>query len=407
MSDLRSDRRFRRLLLAVWFIAAVACGDVVEDADSTETSVATELGLTGYVGAIDPIVESSKDNLTTYTFDAKQGPICMRGDPYRMSVRETGSKDLLIFLQGGGACWSEFCFAVTKAPPGVPGMDILRADLADNPVRDWNVVYLPYCDGSFFAGDVQFDDNLNDKGARYHHGLANLTAALEVAAKRFAKPRRILLAGSSGGAYGLLLGAPMVRHYFPDAEIIVMADSGIGLARDGEQAFIDVLLDEFNVRRFLPKDCADCIDRGHLTGIVGYYLGRDSNIRVGLFSSWYDSVLSKTFLQTAPKLFAQSLQTQTDKLHKAYPKRFRRFVVDGTQHTSLLGNPTGIIGADLSAVELPQGALMKLAGGGLVIQGINKTTIGDLSIAKWLTALVGNDLEAWQDVIEAKGAAPD
>jgi hypothetical protein len=323
-----------------------------------------------------------------------------------MSVRETGSEDLLIFLQGGGACWSEFCFAVTKAPPGVPGMDILRADLADNPVRDWNVLYLPYCDGSFFAGDVQFDDNLNDKGARHHHGLANLTAALEVAAKRFAKPRRILLAGSSGGAYGLLLGAPMVRHYFADAELIVMADSGIGLARDGEQAFIDVILDEFNVRRFLPKDCADCVDRGHLTGIVGYYLGRDSNIRVGLFSSWYDSVLSKTFLKTDPKLFAKSLETQTDKLHKAYPKRFRRFVVDGAQHTCLLGNPTGIIGADLSAVELPKGSLAKLASGGLVIQGINKTTIGDLSIATWLTALISNDLSTWQDTIEAKGPAP-
>lgn len=392
-------------MVVVFAIALASCSDV-SDGSEVERSVATELGLTGYVGTIDPIVESSKDDLTTYTFDTKQGPICMRGDPYRMSVRETGSEDLLIFLQGGGACWSEFCFAVTKAPAGVPGMDILRADLADNPVRDWNVVYLPYCDGSFFAGDVQFDDNLNDKGARYHRGLANLTAALEVAAKRFVKPRRILLAGSSGGAYGLLLGAPMVRHYFPDAELVVMADSGIGLARDGEQTFIDVLLDEFNVRRFVPKDCADCIDRGHLTGIVGYYLGRDSNTRVGLSSSWYDSVLSKTFLKTDPKLFAQSLKTQTDKLHKAYPKRFRRFVIDGTQHTCLLGNPTGIIGADLSAVELPTGSLAELASGGLVIQGINKTTMGGLSIAKWLTALINNDLSIWQDVIEAKGPAP-
>ena len=77
-------------------------------------------------------------------------------------------------------------------------MDILNPDLEANPTRDWNAVYVPYCDGSFFAGDSEIDDNLNDKGIRIHHGLANLTAAFEVAAMHVPSPRKVLLAGSSG-----------------------------------------------------------------------------------------------------------------------------------------------------------------------------------------------------------------
>ena len=145
-----------------------------------EATLATQLGLTQYSGAIDPVEEARAEGVITYTFDPAQGPVCMRGAPFRASVREADSDDLVIFLQGGGACWSAFCLAVTSAPIGIPGVDVLDPALADNPVRGWNQVYLPYCDGSFFAGDATHADDLNGKGDRTHRGLAHLTGALEV-----------------------------------------------------------------------------------------------------------------------------------------------------------------------------------------------------------------------------------
>lgn len=377
-----------------------------EAATNPAAMLAIELGIDRYVGAITPIEESRRGDSITYTFDPAEGPVCMRGAPYRTSVRETDSDDLVIFLQGGGACWSGFCLAVVGAPSGIPGIDILDADLAENPVRDWDAIYLPYCDGSFFAGDAAHDDDINGNGRREHRGLANLTGALEVAKAHFAAPRRILLAGSSGGAYGLLLAGPLVRHYYPDAELILMADSGIGLGRDGEVGYIDTILAEFAVAGFLPADCSDCRVGGHITPLIDWYLARDANVRVGLYSAWYDAVLTNIFLQVEPARFADALQQQTDALHAAWPDRFRRFVTADTQHTSLLGNPLGIIGADLNAVELPEGALDQLLGGDLVIQGMVETRIGELTLAAWLGGLIDDDRSVWVDTVAPRGEPP-
>jgi len=389
----------------VLLTAVVACGG--DESVTPNRSLAESLGLTQYVGAIDPIEMSRDGDVTTYRFDPAQGPVCMRGDEYRASVRDVGSNDLVIFLQGGGACWSAFCLAVTGAPEGIPTVDIMNPDLPENPVADWNMVYLPYCDGSFFAGDAVHDDNLNGNGTRIHRGLANLTAALEVAKMRFPTPDRILLAGSSGGAYGLLLGGPLVRHYYPDAELILMADSGIGLGVDGAPDYMQTILEEFNLTRFIPDDCPDCFDNGHMTGLVGYFLAHDPNVRVGTYSSWYDSVLAATFLQISGEQFANALQVQTDRIHDAYPNRFRRFITDGIQHTSLLADASGIIGSDIGAVELPPNVLGDLLGGGLVIGSLTTTEIDGLTMAEWLSALIDDDLDTWIDILEERGPAPD
>jgi len=378
------------------------------DGGGNDLSLAEELGLTQYSGLITPLEHSSEGNETTYTFDAAEGPVCMRGAPYRMAVRDQAdSNDLVVFLQGGGACWSDFCLAVTGAPVGIPRVEILNPDLDYNPVADWDVVYLPYCDGSFFGGDSYYDDDLNGNGARTHRGLANLTAALEVASMHFPTPDRILLAGSSGGAYGLLLGAPMTRHYFPFTELIIMADSGIGLARDGEPEYIQKVLDEFNMTRFLPEDCDYCQVGGHVAGLMRYFLENDDNSRAGMFMSWHDGVLGGTFLQVPDAQHAAAIQNGTDPIHEALPDRFRRFIVDGVQHTSLLADPTGIIGSDLEAVELPPGALSSLMSGELLIGDMQSTKIGELDMATWLGALIDNDLETWVDVLETPSPRAD
>ncbi|MCB9528301.1 MAG: hypothetical protein H6701_07910 [Myxococcales bacterium] len=368
--------------------------------------LAAELGIDRYVGRITPIEERRDGAETTYTFDPADGPVCMRGAPYRASVRDTASDDLVIFLQGGGACWSGFCLAVIRAPAGVPRVDLLDPGLAANPVRDWDVVYLPYCDGSFFAGDAAHDDDINGNGPRQHRGLANLTAGLEVARARFPHPRRVLLAGSSGGAYGLLLAGPLLRRYYPDAELIVMADSGIGLARDDEPEYLDTIMAEFGIADFLPPDCQGCRARGHIAALMGWFIARDPNVRVGVYSAWYDSVLANVFLQVDPTRFADALDRETTALHRAWPLRFRRFIDDGVQHTSLLGDATGIIGADLTAIELPPGGLQALLGGGLVIRGLAATEVDGVTMSSWLAALIEGDTAIWRDLAAPRGEPP-
>ena len=118
-------------------------------------------GLTRYVGEFEPANEPAADEggIKTHQFavpedlDAEpRGPICLRGTEYTVDTRAGSSDELVIFLQGGGACWEDFCsaFADTNSLRDLGG-GILDPELAGNPVADWDVVYLPYCDGSLFA----------------------------------------------------------------------------------------------------------------------------------------------------------------------------------------------------------------------------------------------------------------
>jgi hypothetical protein len=355
-----------------------------------------------YIGTSHAKVETEVDDETVYTFDTDDGPLCLEGDPYRVSVRDTGSEDLVIFLQGGGACWSDFCLAITKAKGGVPSVDVLNAELGVSVVADWNVVYLPYCDASFFSGDAEHDDDGDGTIDRYHHGLQNLSAALDIARRRFKKPRRVLLAGSSGGAYGTLLGTALVRHVYPDAELSVFADSGAGLAHRGDPAFLEKIFDEFNLTRFVPPDCAGCLADGHATGLIAWYLERDPDVRIGLFSSWYDGVLSHTFLQEPGEDYRDDLMAQTDPIQAAYPDRFRRFIIDGKVHTTLLGDVSGIIGTDFSAIRLPPG----LDFSAIAIGEMATTSIGDVLFADWFNALIEGDDTVWVDTLETPGEPP-
>ena len=391
------------LALLVGVLVAASCGG--GDDTPTLAALVDDLGLTQYAGRIDPVVSSTDGGVTTYTFDTTQGPMCLRGGAYKVGVRDAGSKDLLIFLQGGGVCSKQFCLAVNAAPDGVPDGDILNPAVAANPAAGWNVVYLPYCDASFFLGDAAYDDNVNGNGKRWHRGLANVTAGFEVAAKLFPHPSRVMLAGASGGAYGLLLAWPLLRHYYPDVELIVMADSGIGIAKDGNDAFVQGLLDEINISRFIPKDCADCLQNGHMTGILGYFLQRDPAVRIGTYSSWCDGVLSAIFMQIPGTQFAKGLAEQTDRIAAAYPDRFRRFITDGQTHTTLLGDVTGIIGTDINAVELPAGmSITNLAS--VDIGSLKTMKSGNLAESAWLAALIAGDLATWVDVKEPAGTPP-
>ncbi len=356
-------------------------------------------GLGKYVGKAKVVATdaTSQPGVVTYEFDPASGPRCLSGDPYRMSVRDRGSDDLFLFLQGGGACWSTYCLAITKAPPGIPKLDVLDPDKPTNPVRDLTTVYLPYCDGSMFAGDAESDSDHDGKIDRWQHGLQNLSAAIDVAYAAKAAPKRVVLAGSSGGGYGTILAALLVRTRWPSAELLVIDDAGIGLGKPGDASFIDAIVDELAIRPLLPASCPDCTANGHITRMVAWELAHDPKLRISAFSSYGDQVISDVFLGIDAATFEQALRAETGALHDATPDRYRRFLVKGRMHTTLLGTIDGIIGTDFTAVKLPPGAAAKLAG--LQIGSIDGTTVGGVSVATWVGAMLRNE-PAWDDRLE-------
>ncbi len=359
---------------------------------------ARQVGLTEYLeSAPVPTLESDVDGEKTWVWGVDEGPLCMRGREFRFATRARSSNDLLVFMQGGGACWDEFCLAVNAAPAGVPDVNVLNLGLDANPLKEWNVAYLPYCDGSLFVGDIDHDDDGDGEPDRFHRGLQNLSAALTHTREQFPQPDRVLLTGSSAGGFGTILATLLVRVTWPDAEVLVFNDSGVGVTRGDDPAFLARILEQFNATRFLPEDCPECTSSGHITPLIGWTLERDARVRVALFSSWYDTIIGDVFLQWDSALFAAAIGEQTRAIVEAHPEQARRFIVDGTTHTSILGDASGVIGDDLGAIELPPGFLQRLSG--VQIGSLTDTAIGEVTMGAWLAAFVAGDA-SWVNLVE-------
>jgi hypothetical protein len=277
---------------------------------------------------------TNSDGDTVYNFDPSGAAVCYLGDPYHVITHDAGSDNLLIFLQGGGACWETLCQATATAGTAILKSGLLGRDKSTNVVGDWNVVYAPYCDGSVFSGD---NDMMSPDGKTMwkFHGLANLSAVVDVAKKAFPDPKRILLAGTSGGGYGTLTGTGVTRLAYPHTRIDVFNDAGLGLSNPSDPNMLATVKRDWKFEQFIPESCEEC-KTGVETAVIGWGLGADPSLRIAGFSSYGDGVIGGVFLGLQPADFKPLLVSETNKVHAQFPKRFERFFIDGSQHTVLL-----------------------------------------------------------------------
>lgn len=288
-------------------------------------------GVDQYLGQFTPMTSEAGGGIVQHTFGAGDGPLCLVGGEYTMATRDGAGDEVMVFLEGGGACTSQLCQATPAAQPGMPEFGILNPADTGNPAADFNVAYLPYCDGSIFSGDIDIDDDGDGTVDRYHRGVRNLSAALDVVASTYTSPSKILLTGNSAGGYGTDFALPLLRKLYPDTPIELVNDSGIGIAFPG---YIDFVTDEWNSGAFLPESCSDCVSSdGHFTGYHIYQLDEDPNLRMGMLSTKQDSVIADIFLGIGGEAFEAALLPELAAIEEAHPDRFRSFVADGNSHT--------------------------------------------------------------------------
>ena len=297
-------------------------------------------GIIRYLGEYTPMLSEPDGDIVNHSFGAGDGPLCIDGSEYTMATRDVGAEELVIFLQGGGACWSTFCAATQNAAPGIPMIGILDPDRDNNPVKDWNQVYLPYCDGGIHTSDRDSDSDGDGADDRFQRGLHNLSAALDVAINTFPEPSRILLIGNSAGGMGTTFSLPLVRYLYPDVPIDLVNDSGVGVLRPGEPEFIRMVMDDWNSSAFLPESCADCISEdGHLTNYHIWQMNEDENLRRGMLSYSRDTTFADFFLQIGKDAFEVALLEEMQKLEDAHPDRQRSWIPAGADHTFVLLEP--------------------------------------------------------------------
>ena len=175
-------------------------------------------------------------------------------------ARKGSSKNLVVYFEGGGACWDNLTctfpiaglpaqvpqFFVPQVPPGTDPSalgGIFRSNHAANPVADWNMVYIPYCTGDIHAGSATKTYTSVGhpvlgipRGAPItiqHRGFDNFMVVLEWMRKNFDKPKNLLVTGASAGGYGATINSPWLGRAFPQAHLYVLADASQGVTTAG------------------------------------------------------------------------------------------------------------------------------------------------------------------------------
>jgi len=346
------------------------------DAEDTETKVnyitvnekpvpfqkLYDQGIDKYLGVFTPSSSNTTpQGVTEHIFTGMDAPICFTGNQFSMFTRNGSSNNLLIFTQGGGFCSPMACDAVDTGIPLLP-FGILNPNDAQNTLANYNVGYIPYCDGSAMMGDNEVDSDGDGVNDRFFAGLKNLSASLDVIAQTYPSPDKIVLAGNSAGGFAVHAALPLVRKLYPDTKIIVINDAGVGVALPG---MFTTLFNYWNANAFIPADCNNCIGTdGNLTDYHAYQLAQDDNFTLAYTSSKQDSVIAAGMGAMAHEL---ELIEATNELNAAYPTRFQGLIGNGEYHTTIMRD-----------FDRP---------------------IGTTTVSQWITNMI-NESDDWTTIIE-------
>lgn len=316
-------------------------------------------GVTKYTGEFTPVASTDVgDGWVKHTFDPDggDGPICIAGTPFSAFSKDNDSDNLLIMLQGGGACWQDFYFcnilAEDQEPPPPPvGIWADSFDTGNeiipNPIGDWSIVYMPYCDGSVFSGDNDVvDANFPFGPVRFHRGLRNVTAGIDLAKSMFPRANRIMVAGSSAGGAGAAAFAPFLARfaYGNTKKITVFNDAGPVAINLLDAPAIQARAADWDFGKFYPASCTECDDQGQATAIIQWRLDNDSTIREAFYSTDGDAT-NRFFLKVpTQEMYRALIVSEHGKLHDSHPNRYQRFIRSGDDSHTALQTPLFYLG---------------------------------------------------------------
>ena len=157
-----------------------------------------------------------------------------RSGPYQFEVIRGDADKLLVFFQGGGACWDVLSTAVAACstgafPQGTRGGVFERT--AQNPFKNYTIVHLLYCDGSLFNGNV----TRPYLGAK-QSGFANAKSGFDWIVENMRSPgglaprlSSLVISGCSAGSIGAQLWADHALTTLPHDAAAVVPDSYMGV----------------------------------------------------------------------------------------------------------------------------------------------------------------------------------
>lgn len=336
----------RGAALCSTLVGLIACGEggeppgqVTPDGGSTYTPAPVTLGAP---------INASADTWSWIDFPDS---VCDEGTPTGIAINPVAnSKNLLVFLTGGGACWERTtCVQVSTASKGpftkvqfeqlkgMVGGSILDRNLAGTPFKDYSLVFIPYCTGDVHAGDSRNDYGTAGMPQYYNHrGYRNVEAFLKRLGATFPELDRLVVSGSSAGGFGSAFNYDQFRRYFPKAKkSYLLDDSGPPLIGDAIQSFErESWYKAWNLNTTVGDRCPGCPE--DFSQMIPELRRRYPNDRFALLSTTQDQTIRGFFLMNA-MTFEAALLDLAVKVIDPLPN-FKYYFVAGQSHTFML-NP--------------------------------------------------------------------
>lgn len=229
---------------------------------------------------------------------------CADGTPSYFTVtKREGAKDVLVYLSGGGACWSQgtceqgYARPLTRVEPSNDwntGEGIHSKQDQANPFgRDYHIVHVPYCTGDVYTGDRVAD--YGTAGSPYvirHSGYRNVQLTLEAVSQSLETPERAVFVGCSAGGIGVYYHLRNFDKAFPSARKYVISDAGTPF----KPPYLNPtkyrnIMTTWGADKTLPEMGVDA-QAASFGDVIRYNTQKHPDVRFALISSYRDFVMS-------------------------------------------------------------------------------------------------------------------
>ena len=223
----------------------MACQGEEEKGEATATPAATATGAA--TAAASPTTTAGTPQTpglaAGWTKIAPGGEtICSRGTPFVYFVHPGTVNRLVVYFQGGGACWDNTTCSLGRIfkeatddrdNPAQAAKGILDLENPDNPFKDWSFVFIPYCTADIHWGNNTKTYESGDQDVVIQHkGFVNTSAVLDWIKANLEQPEKIFVSGCSAGSYGSIIGAAHIHELYPDVPLYQLGDAGAGASTD-------------------------------------------------------------------------------------------------------------------------------------------------------------------------------
>ena len=329
----------RVIVCMIWLILLGSCSGADPQSQSTDSGEATQRSTA-------PI-----ENLPQGWNAISPGgeTLCSDGSAYRFFVRPGNPQKLMVYLQGGGACW----FRENCDPQMQPSYNIRIGDFkprntgifnfanADNPFLDYSIVMAPYCSGDVHLGNQDTTYPPVRAGQEdlvvHHRGRINMQAVLDWTFANVPHPEQIFVTGSSAGAIPSPFYASLVADRYPGAKIAQLGDGAGGYRRINADTRPD---EQWGTFSFLNSEPGfEQVDRESFNYEALYIAAARAQPQM-VFAEYdaAEDAVQKRFLALAgnetPDLLASLTANHAD--IRAEVNNFRSFITGGDSHTVLL-----------------------------------------------------------------------